>query len=67
MDPSWQKLYDTLKDPTVSKESKDKIWSFIHLESRRFMEFAYLPLNLNVEDMQKAIEDAKLKPDSDEA
>lgn len=59
MDPSWQKLYDTLNDPNVSKEGKDKIWSFIHLESRRFMEFAYPPLNLSVEDMHKAIDKQK--------
>ena len=59
MDPSWQKLYDTLKDPNVSKEGKDKIWSFIHSESIRFMEFAYPPLNLSVEDMHKAIDKMK--------
>lgn len=41
MDKSWQKLYDDLKDPNVSKESKDKIWTFIQNESRLFMEFAY--------------------------
>lgn len=29
MDESWQKLYDDLKDPNVSKEDKDKIWTFI--------------------------------------
>lgn len=59
MDPSWQKLYDTLKDPNVSKEGKDKIWSFIHSESIRFMEFAYPPLNLSAEVMQIAIDKQK--------
>ena len=27
MDPSWKKAYDDLKDPNVSKEDKDKIWT----------------------------------------
>ena len=48
-----------MKDPNVSKEGKDKIWTFIHSESRLFMEFAYPTLNLSVEDMHKAIDKLK--------
>jgi len=64
MDPSWQKLYDDLKDPNVSKESKDKIWTFIHNESRLLMEFAYPPLNLSAEFMQKAIDMLKKRQEN---
>lgn len=59
MDPSWKKLYDDLKDPNVSKESKDKIWTFITNESRLFMEFAYPTSRMSVEDMHKAIDKLK--------
>ena len=59
MDPSWQRLYDKLNDPNVPKDAKDRIWTFIHTESRRFMEFAYPSFNINVEDMQKTIDKMK--------
>ena len=59
MDESWQKLYDDLKDPNVSKEDKDKIWTFIQNESQRFMEFAY-PSIISDED-RKQIREMKEK------
>ena len=60
MDESWQKLYDDLKDPNVSKEAKDKIWTFIQNESQRFMEFAYPRIAISDED-KKQIEEMKEK------
>jgi hypothetical protein len=51
MDPSWKKLYEDLNNPNVSKENKDKIWTFIHNESRRFMEFAYPTLNVSADSI----------------
>lgn len=64
MDPSWKKLYDDLKDPNVPKEAKDRIWTFIHNESRLFMEFAYPSLNINVKNMQKTIDELKKRQEN---